>query len=46
VRGTVDCVIAQTCLEGDIELLSQDDDFGRMARHVPLRLWQPPSPVR
>lgn len=41
VRGAVDCVIAQTCLDLDLELLSPDRDFGRIARHTPLRLWSP-----
>ncbi|RMF24217.1 MAG: PIN domain nuclease [Deltaproteobacteria bacterium] len=40
VRGAVDCVIAQTCLDLKIELLSPDVDFQRIARHAPLRLWQ------
>lgn len=41
VRGAVDCVIAQTCLDIDAELLSPDADFEHMARHAPLRLWRP-----
>jgi predicted nucleic acid-binding protein len=41
VRGAVDCIIAQTCLDIDAELLSPDSDFERMARHTPLRLWRP-----
>lgn len=39
VRGAVDCVIAQTCLDVDAELLSPDADFRRIALHTPLRLW-------
>ena len=39
VRGAVDCVIAQTCLDVDAELLSPDADFERIAHHTPLRLW-------
>jgi hypothetical protein len=39
VRGAVDCIIAQTCLDVDAELLSPDADFERIARHTPLRLW-------
>ncbi len=38
VRGTVDCVIAQTCITADVELLGSDDDFMAIARHSPLRL--------
>ena len=40
VRGAVDCVIAQTCLDFGAELLSPDVDFERIARHTPLRLWR------
>ena len=39
VRGAVDCIIAQACLDIDAELLSPDADFKRIARHTPLRLW-------
>lgn len=41
VRGAVDCVIAQTCLDVDAVLLSPDADFERIAGHTPLRLWRP-----
>ena len=40
IRGTVDCLIAQTCIGADVELLSTDDDFAVIARHTPLRLWR------
>ena len=39
VRGTVDCIIAQTCLDVEAELLSPDSDFQRIAHHTSLRLW-------
>lgn len=39
VRGAVDCVIAQICMDLDAELLSPDADFERIARHTSLRLW-------
>lgn len=39
VRGAVDCIIAQTCLELEAELLSPDRDFEQIARHTDLRLW-------
>lgn len=45
VRGAVDCVIAQTCLDLDAELLSPDRDFEHIARHTTLRLWRPPEPA-
>ena len=41
VRGAVDCVIAQTCLDIKAELLSPDADFKHIARTTPLRLWRP-----
>ena len=40
IRGTVDCLIAQTCIAADVELLSTDDDFAVIARHTALRLWR------
>jgi hypothetical protein len=40
VRGAVDCVIAQTCLDIGAELLSPDADFRHIARHTELRLWR------
>ena len=39
VRGAVDCVIAQTCLDIGAELVSPDADFEHIARHTALRLW-------
>lgn len=39
VRGAVDCVIAQACLDTGAELLSPDVDFEHIARHTALRLW-------
>jgi len=39
VRGAVDCIIAQACLDLDAELLSPDADFRHIARHTPLRVW-------
>lgn len=38
VRGAVDCVIAQTCIDLGAALLSPDADFAQIARHAPLRL--------
>jgi hypothetical protein len=38
VRGTIDCIIAQTCMTAGIELLTTDQDFAGIARHTPLRL--------
>lgn len=41
VRGAVDCIIAQTSIEVEAELLSPDSDFRSIARHTALRLWEP-----
>ncbi len=38
VRGTIDCIIAQTCITAGVELRSTDQDFVAIARHTPLRL--------
>jgi predicted nucleic acid-binding protein len=38
VRGTIDCIIAQTCITAGAELLSTDQDFAAIARHTSLRL--------
>jgi predicted nucleic acid-binding protein len=40
VRGAVDCIIVQTCIDIDAELLSPDADFEQIARHTDLRLWR------
>ena len=41
VRGAIDCVIAQACLDAQAELLSPDVDFEYISRHTKLRLWRP-----
>ena len=38
VRGTIDCIIAQTCIIASAELLSTDEDFAAIGRHTSLRL--------
>lgn len=43
VRGAVDCVIAQTCIDSGSLLLSPDSDFSQIARHSTLELWRPAS---
>ena len=40
VRGAVDCIIAQACLDTGALLLSPDGDFERIAQHSSLRLWR------
>jgi hypothetical protein len=38
IRGTIDCLIAHTCIAADAELLSTDQDFVAIARYTALRL--------
>jgi len=38
IRGAVDCIVAQTCIVVDAELLTSDGDFTAIARYAPLRL--------
>jgi predicted nucleic acid-binding protein len=38
IRGAVDCIIAQTCIAADADLLSSDRDFAAIARYTRLRL--------
>ena len=35
---TIDCVIAQACLDARVALLTKDADFGDIARHTRLKL--------
>jgi predicted nucleic acid-binding protein len=37
--GTVDAILAQLCIRHQLILLSTDNDFRNMARHVELRVW-------
>ncbi len=39
--GTIDALLAQLCIRHDLTLLTTDRDFYHIARHAPLRLWQP-----
>jgi predicted nucleic acid-binding protein len=41
--GTIDALIARLCIRHDVTLLTTDNDFGRAATHVPLRLWVQPG---
>ena len=38
VRGTIDCLIAQTCMTSETELLTGDRDFLQIADHSTLKL--------
>ena len=37
--GTIDAVIAQLCIRHELQLLTTDADFTRIAEHELLRLW-------
>lgn len=37
--GTIDALVAQLCINHNLELLSTDRDFEHAARHCDLRLW-------
>lgn len=37
--GTVDAILAQLCIRHKLSLLSTDNDFKNMARHVDLKVW-------
>lgn len=39
--GTIDALLAQLCISNDLLMLSADEDFVNLARHVPLRLPNP-----
>jgi predicted nucleic acid-binding protein len=39
--GTVDALLAQLCIRHRLAMLTADQDFYHMARHVPLRLSLP-----
>jgi predicted nucleic acid-binding protein len=41
--GTIDLLLAQLCIRHELVLLTTDEDFGHIARHSELRLWQSPS---
>jgi predicted nucleic acid-binding protein len=41
IRKTVDCVIAATCLEADVELYHNDRDFEAIARVKQLKVYRP-----
>ena len=46
IRGAIDCLIAQTCMLAEAELLTNDRDFIAVARHAPLQLCAVPRQSR
>ena len=39
IGSTADCLIARVAIENGLYLLHQDEDFIRISRHFPLKLW-------
>ena len=37
--GTIDAVLAQLCIRNDLTMLTTDEDFRRVARRFPLKVW-------
>ena len=37
--GTIDALLAQLCIRHDLTMLTTDKDFGHVARHSTLRVW-------
>lgn len=40
IRRGMDCIIAQTAVENDLDLLHNDADFDRISSVIPLRIYQ------
>jgi hypothetical protein len=41
--GTIDALLAQLCVRHNLELLTTDQDFHRIAGRIGLRVWRPLS---
>ncbi len=39
--GTIDALLAAICTGRDLLMLTTDEDFVHLGRHVPLQVWQP-----
>ena len=39
VRSTLDCLIARVAIENGLFLLHNDEDFTRISKHFPLKVW-------
>jgi predicted nucleic acid-binding protein len=37
--GTIDALLATLCIRHDLDLLTTDQDFARIAEHHPLKVW-------
>ncbi len=38
--GTIDALLSQLCIRANVEILTTDNDFGHIAKHSPLKVWQ------
>jgi predicted nucleic acid-binding protein len=39
VKSTLDCLIARVAIENELSLLHNDEDFSRISKHFPLKIW-------
>ena len=39
IRSSFDCLLAQVSIENGLFLLHNDNDFTRIAKHFPLKIW-------
>ena len=39
--GTIDALLAELCVRRELQMLTTDGDFERIAAHSPLTLWNP-----
>lgn len=40
VKSTMDCLIAQVAIENDLFLLHNDQDFSRISKEFPIKIWE------
>jgi predicted nucleic acid-binding protein len=40
VKSTMDCLIAQVAIENDLFLLHNDQDFSRISKKFPIKIWE------
>lgn len=40
VKSTMDCLIAQVAIENDLFLLHNDQDFSRISKKFPVKIWE------
>jgi len=40
VKSTMDCLIAEAAMENDLFLLHNDQDFSRISKNFPVKIWE------